>query len=85
MLQNALFLAKVGADTAESDQHCAKFCQHSVTWGSDPPAEAREARIVVRPRGRTTTPAAPSPGSRPAEGEVVLAAKVHFSHRAHRC
>ena len=27
MLQNAYFLAKIGADTAENEQHCAEICR----------------------------------------------------------
>ena len=30
MLQNAYFLAKIGADTAENEQHFAKFCRSAV-------------------------------------------------------
>ena len=31
MLQNAYFLAKIGADTAENEQHLPKFCQKLAT------------------------------------------------------
>jgi hypothetical protein len=31
MLQNAYFLAKIGADTAENEQHFAKICQKLAT------------------------------------------------------
>ena len=31
MLQNAYFLAKIGADTAENKQHFAEFCQKLAT------------------------------------------------------
>ena len=31
MLQNAYFLAKIGADTAENEQHLAEICQKLVT------------------------------------------------------
>ena len=32
MLQNAHFLAKIGADTAENEQHLAEICQISAIW-----------------------------------------------------
>ena len=31
MLQNAYFLAKIGADTAENERHLPKFCQKLAT------------------------------------------------------
>ena len=31
MLQNAYFLAKIGADTAEKEQHFAEICQKLAT------------------------------------------------------
>ena len=31
MLQNAYFLAKIGADTAENEQHFAEICQKMAT------------------------------------------------------
>ena len=31
MLQNAYFLAKIGADTAENEQHLAEICQKLAT------------------------------------------------------
>ena len=31
MLQNAYLLAKIGADTAENEQHFAEFCQKLAT------------------------------------------------------
>ena len=31
MLQNAYFLAKIGADTAENEQHFAEICQKLAT------------------------------------------------------
>ena len=31
MLQNAYFLAKIGADTAENEQHFAEICQKVAT------------------------------------------------------
>ena len=31
MLQNAYFLAKIGADTAENEQHLPKFCQPTLS------------------------------------------------------
>ena len=65
MLQNAYFLAKIGADTAENEQHLPKFCQKLATTlravirrGAAAAAEAkakgevRGGRGLVNPRGR---------------------------------
>ena len=45
MLQNAYFLAKIGADTAENEQHFAEICQKLATtrrnWKLLATAEAR--------------------------------------------
>ena len=35
MLQNAYFFAKIGADTAENEQHLAKICQPTLSDVSD--------------------------------------------------
>ena len=32
MLQNAYLVAKIGADTAENEQHLPKFCRSAVVW-----------------------------------------------------
>ena len=41
MLQNAYFLAKFGADTAENEQHFAEICQQLATEA----AERRDPRL----------------------------------------
>ena len=40
MLQNAYFLAKIGADTAENEQHFAEICQPTL---SDGPADGADS------------------------------------------
>ena len=49
MLQNAYFLAKIGADTAENEQHFAEICQKLATTlrvRQREPAEARRRCVV---------------------------------------
>ena len=43
MLQNAYFLAKIGADTAENEQHFAEICQKLAT--------TRSSSVAARSRG----------------------------------
>ena len=45
MLQNAYFLAKIGADAAENEQHLPKFCQKLATFA----AKWQKFAAVVRP------------------------------------
>ena len=58
MLQNAYFLAKIGADTAENEQHFAEICQKLATtlrvarW-DPPPSEM----LAALPRARDGGPA----------------------------
>ena len=40
MLKNAYFLAKIGADTAENDQHFAEILQKTGNYPTPPPARA---------------------------------------------
>ena len=57
MLQNAYFLAKIGADTAENEQHFAKFCQPTLSdvsltrddWAAHvyEPAEDTRAELMM--------------------------------------
>ena len=49
MLQNAYFLAKIGADTAENEQHFAEILPTDALWRLRPlPAggDAREAEMA---------------------------------------
>ena len=50
MLQNAYLLAKIGADTAENEQHFAKNCQE-VRRGADVLLQLQEADGDGEPRG----------------------------------
>ena len=56
MLQNAYFLAKIGADTTENEQHSAEILPTDVLW-----------RLCRQATGRRGLAAAPGrPGARPA-------------------
>ena len=46
MLQNAYFLAKIGADTAENGQHFAEICQPTLSDVSAGCASDAEAYLV---------------------------------------
>ena len=62
MLKNAYFLAKIGADTAENEQHFAEILPTDAMYGDPPrPLEAlrpelrarrRRRRVPARLRGR---------------------------------
>ena len=59
MLQNAYFVAKIGADTAENEQHSAEILPTDALWlASGPqqhpggPAHPRGLGFLVRPGGR---------------------------------
>ena len=43
MLQNAYFLAKIGADTAENDEHFAEFLPKTGNSPTDPSRESAAA------------------------------------------
>ena len=53
MLQNAYFLAKIGADTAENEEHFAEFLPKigNYVLSSSPPSLALPADQSARPRG----------------------------------
>ena len=61
MLQNAYFLAKIGADTAENEQHLPKFAKNwQLLQAPGVPARrsavaAGQGRDVVRLRGSSRT------------------------------
>ena len=67
MLQNAYFLAKIGADTAEDEQHFAEICQKLATTYGSAPAGAKQlkARWVATHRHATKAAAFFTPESYP--------------------
>ena len=44
MLQNAYFLAKIGADTADNDQHFAEILPKTGNYPTGPPSQRRAPR-----------------------------------------
>ena len=62
MLKNAYFLAKIGADTAENEQHFAKFCHFAAPARSAPLAPALGGRAARRPFEEDLAPGALAPG-----------------------
>ena len=62
MLQNGYFLAKIGTDTAENEQHIAEILMHpaagpaSTGWRRSPSSPTTSARRRTRAESRTTTP-----------------------------
>ena len=52
MLQNAYFLAKIGADTAENEQHFAEILTIRCQWRTaSRPAYCRDANLADTSRG----------------------------------
>ena len=51
MLSNAYLLAKIGADTAENEQHFAEILPKTAALLLRAEVEARELAEVPRPRG----------------------------------
>ena len=51
MLQNAYFLAKIGADTAENEQHFAEILPKTGNYPTGPRGVAEPARRRARRRG----------------------------------
>ena len=51
MLQNAYFLAKIGADTAENEQHFAEILPTDALWRRRPPHRVLDRRRRFRPGG----------------------------------
>ena len=71
MLQNAYFLAKIGADTAENEQHFAEICQKLATtlrvhYPTGPPERRQGGALRDRLRG----------------GRLQRAARLHRGRRA---
>ena len=65
MLQNAYFLAKIGADTAENEQHCAENLPHiSTTNLVITRRVGMPARAGARATGEAAAAASGSPGPR---------------------
>ena len=59
MLQNAYFLAKIGVDTAENEQHFAEICNPCNPWQSGQSGQAEAAaarRLRARPPHRRPAP-----------------------------
>ena len=86
MLQNAYFLAKIGADTAENEQHFAEFLPKTGSYPTGPPAArvTRASPCSTTPRARaptssTTTSTAPAcpPPRRGFLGKLAEG-KMHF-------
>ena len=50
MLQNAYLLAKIGADTAENEQHFAEILPKTGNYPTGPPLDDRRADGDARPR-----------------------------------
>ena len=59
MLQNAYFLAKIGADTAENEQHFAEICQPTLSdvaaTGATRTATATAPTMTARTAGGSAT------------------------------
>ena len=51
MLQNAYLVAKIGADTAENEQHLPKFCRSAVVSTSRAPASTSRAQRMLATDG----------------------------------
>ena len=47
MLQNAYFLAKIGADTAENEQHFAEILPTDALWRLRSPAHRRSVELCL--------------------------------------
>ena len=68
MLQNAYFLAKIGADTAENEQHFAEILPKTGNYPTGPPARpialrfSSTALVAMRFRTRAWTLVAASSG-----------------------
>ena len=79
MLQNAYFLAKIGADTAENEQHFAEIlptdalCRRRQRSRGEPWAAGPATPPTARPRPPKRPPAEPrSPGPRPPDGRTLV-------------
>ena len=69
MLQNAYFLAKIGADTAENEQHFAEILSKT---GNYPTGARARASPPPGPRGGEARGTTPGPGRRnPVEVEAM--------------
>ena len=76
MLQNAYFLAKIGADTAENEQHFAEILPKTGNYPTGPPANPRAGGIKTRravPRASRKTPIRAEFRSAPSEQLLFLA------------
>ena len=62
MLQNAYLLAKIGADTAENEQHFAEILPKTGNYPTGPPTAVSDGA----PAGRGAPRRAPAPRGSPA-------------------
>ena len=60
MLQNAYFLAKIGADTAENEQHFAEILPKTGNYPTGPPARVDPAPPGPVPRPPPVPPRLPT-------------------------
>ena len=58
MLQNAYFLAKIGTDTAENEQHLAEFCQNGQRPYGSSRGRRRELGVLAEGREAGSLPQA---------------------------
>ena len=63
MLQNAYFLAKIGADTAENEQHFAEILPKTGNYRTGPPGSASGAACGPSPAGSRAAPSAAAAGT----------------------
>ena len=64
MLQNAYFLAKIGADTAENEQHFAEILPKTGNYPTSPPPGAASAAGHAAPAAPELAPAGRAPRPR---------------------
>ena len=79
MLQNAYFVAKIGADTAENEQHFAENLPKINNYPTGPPSRGRP-RGRPRARGRAPPGTSGIPGRAPPGGERGAAALRGVGH-----
>ena len=65
MLQNAYFLAKLGADTAENEQHFAEILPKTGNYHTGPKGQDLDQDQTALSARSTAWPSAPAPPPRP--------------------
>ena len=78
MLENAYFLAKIGADTAENEQHFAEILPKTGNYPTGPVRELRRQRKVAESRWRRRTATRRASGSAAVRGPPGCAAGTPF-------